>query len=160
MTASAKVGGQRSDAAALLLRLGIGSIFVFAGLQKVAGGGVAAVAFFDDLGVPAPQLVAPAIGYLELIGGGLLLIGAATRLISTLFALEMLVAIPLSRLPLAVAEGSVAGGFGAVRLELLILIAAVCLILLGSGRWSADNAVFALIPGRRQDRTEREGRSG
>lgn len=154
MTTSSRAAGRlRCDAVALLLRLGIGSIFLFAGLQKVAGGGVAAIAYFDDLGVPAPALVAPAIGYLELIGGGSLLIGAATRWLAVLFAIEMMVAIPLARLSLAASESSITGAFGAVRLEILVLIAAICLIFLGSGRWSADELLAASMhSGRRAAR--------
>lgn len=47
------------------------------------------------MGVPAPELMAPAIMWLELIGGVLLIIGVATRIVGILFALNMLGAIAL-----------------------------------------------------------------
>jgi len=87
---------------------------------------------------------------LELIGGGSLLIGAATRWLAVLSAIEMMVATPLARLSLAASESSITGAFGAVGLEILVLIAATCLIILGSGRWSADGLLAASMHSERR----------
>lgn len=48
--------------------------------------------FFQSLGIPAPGIMAPAIGALELFGGILLILGLATRLTGLLLAANMLTA--------------------------------------------------------------------
>jgi putative oxidoreductase len=129
----------------LLLRLGIGPIFFFTGLQKVLPGTAATVDYFSQLGIPWPEVLGPFVSYLELIGAVMVLVGLMTRLFSALFICEMLVAILVVRLPIAVAAGSIADGFAALRLEYLIAVAASCLGLLGGGRWSLDAVARRLI---------------
>ena len=51
------------------------------------------VAFFADLGIPAPQLQAPLAATTEFVCGGLILLGLATRLASLPLIGTMLVAI-------------------------------------------------------------------
>ena len=123
----------------LLLRLGVGLIFLFSGLQKVLPGTAATVAYFSDLGIPWPGLLGPFVSYLELFGAVLLTMGLLTRLVSALFFCEMLVALLVVRIPIAADADSVADAFAAVRLEVLIAIVASCLVLLGGGRWSLDS---------------------
>ncbi len=48
--------------------------------------------YFADLGIPAPGLTAPFISTLELVGGILLALGLASRLIAFLLTCNMLVA--------------------------------------------------------------------
>jgi putative oxidoreductase len=126
---------------ALLLRIGLGLTFLFAGLEKVLGGIGAVVAYFRDIGIPWPEGLAPFVAYLELVGGIGLLIGVVTRPIGVLLAAEMAVAILVVRLPAALDEPSVASGFAAIRLEMMLAIGAICLVLLGAGRWSIDAAL-------------------
>jgi putative oxidoreductase len=113
-------------------------VFLFAGLQKVLPGTTATVAYFTRLGIPWPDLLGPFIGYLELVGGLLLVVGLLTRLLSALFISEMVVAILVERLPIAAQADSVADAFSVLRLELLIIVGASSLLLMGAGRWSLD----------------------
>ncbi len=71
--------------APVVLRLGIGLTFFFAGLGKVLGGVDNVARFFARLGIPLPGLMGPLIAYLELLGGLALLGGGLTRLVSLLF---------------------------------------------------------------------------
>lgn len=48
--------------------------------------------FFSSLGIPAPGVMAPAVSCLEFVGGILLILGLATRVIGLLLAGNMLVA--------------------------------------------------------------------
>ena len=68
--------GQRvaADASALLIRLTIGQAFLLTGLGKLRNHERTAD-FFASLGIPAAGLQAWFIGGLEMIGGGLLLLG-------------------------------------------------------------------------------------
>lgn len=127
-----------TDLSRLLLRFGLGLTFLFTGLQKVLPGTGTTVAYFSELGIPWAELLGPLISYLELFGAILLIAGLLTRLVSALFICEMLVALLVVRLPIAVDADSVADAFAAVRLETLMAIVASCLVLLGGGRWSLD----------------------
>jgi putative oxidoreductase len=123
---------------ALLLRLGLGLTFLFAGLEKVLGGIDGVVVYFGDIGIPWPEALAPFVAYLELLGGVALLIGLLARPTGVLLAAEMVTAILVVRLPDALQQGSLASGFGAVRLEVMLAVGAICVALLGAGRWSID----------------------
>jgi putative oxidoreductase len=62
-----------------IARLVVGWVFVSSGWGKLHNlDGV--VAFFRDLGIPAPELQAPFVAGTELVCGALLLAGLATRL--------------------------------------------------------------------------------
>jgi putative oxidoreductase len=132
------------DVSRLLLRFGVGLIFLFTGIQKVLPGTAATVDYFSQLGIPWPTLLGPFVSYLELLGAFLLILGLLTRLLSALFISEMLVVLLVVRLPIAVDADSVVDAFAALRLELLIALAAGCLVLLGGGRWSLDAVVGRL----------------
>jgi putative oxidoreductase len=121
-----------------MLRVGVGMVFLFAGLQKVLPGTGATVAYFTRLGIPWPDLLGPFVSYLELVGALLLILGLLTRLLSALFTSEMVVAILVERLPIATQANSVADAFSVLRLELLIIVVASSLLLMGGGRWSLD----------------------
>lgn len=130
-----------TEASRLLLRVGVGMIFLFAGLQKVLPGSTGTIEYFTRLGIPWPDLLGPFVSYLELVGGLLLVIGLATRLLSALFISEMAVAILVERLPIAAQADSVADAFAVVRLELLIIVVTGSLLLMGGGRWSVDAVI-------------------
>jgi putative oxidoreductase len=140
-----------TDLAALLLRLALGVVFLFSGLDKVLHGTAGMVGYFADLGVPWPELLGPFVSYLELLGALLLFAGLLTRPIAVLLAADMAVAILVVRLPVASAADSVVDAVAAIRLELLLLVAAACLALLGGGRWSVDRA-FVILRRRREER--------
>ncbi len=129
----------------LILRFGVGLIFLFDGLQKVLPGTAATVAYFSQLGIPSPELLGPFISYLELFGSLLLMAGLMTRLVSALFICEMVVAILVVRLPIAAAADSIADAVVTVRLEVLIAADAACLVLLGGGHWSLDAAIRRFV---------------
>ena len=127
------------DQVALLLRGGLGVTFLFAGLEKTLGGTHRVVEYFRSLGIPWPELLGPFVSYLELFGGLALLLGVLTRPVSILLGLEMIVAIVTARAEDALAGPGIAVGFRAIRLEMMLAIAAACLALAGPGRKSVDS---------------------
>lgn len=145
----------RSDTTAnlvpLLLRLGVGLTFFFAGLDKVLGGTAGVAGFFGSLGVPLPQLMAPFISYLELLGDLALLLGLLARPIALLLAADMLVALLLVAIPSAMETPSIALGWNNLRVEFLLLVSCLTLSLSGSGQISID----ALIQGQGRSRNSR-----
>ena len=99
--------------------------------------------FVDSLGVPAPDLIAYLVTYLEFIGGIALILGLATRYVAALFVIEMVFTIMLVKVDVGLIAPE--GGPGA-ELDILILAIALSLVLTGAGRWSAD----AFLVGRRR----------
>ena len=124
--------------APVLLRLGVGLTFFFAGLEKVVRGPDYVIPYFSEFGIVWPEISGPMVSYFELIGAICLLLGLGTRLLGVLFACEMLVVLAVVRMPDAAVADSVVDAFVNLRLELLIALAATSLALLGAGRWSVD----------------------
>ena len=132
----------------LILRLMAGGVFLWEGILKFvyANQGVGR---FTKLGIPSPHLTATFIGYLEIVGGLLLLTGLMTRLIAIPFIAEMIVAIlstkislylGTSHLPLPPSPPQV--GLWAVlheiRSEYAQLLTVIFLLVNGPGKWSLD----------------------
>jgi len=140
--------GSYAHLAPLVLRLGIGLTFFFAGLGKVLGGTAGVAGFFGSLGIPLPGVMAPFVSYLELIGGLALILGVLTRVFSLLFVGNMLVALLLVGIPAFLGAESIPAGWSELRTELLLLLGSLALALLGPGLLSLDAAFFGERPER------------
>ena len=134
--------------ATLLIRLMAGSVFLWEGILKFVYTNQG-VGRFTKLGFPVPHFTATADGWLEIIGGVLLLTGFMTRLIAVPFIIEMIVAtastkislyLGTSPLPLPPVPPQI--GFWAVlhevRSEYAQLLNCAFLLLVGPGSWSID----------------------
>jgi putative oxidoreductase len=132
----------------LLLRLMAGGVFFWEGILKFVYVNQG-VGRFTKLGIPFPHFTAAFVGYLEIVGGMLLLTGLLTRLIAIPFVVEMIVAIlstkislylGTSPLPLPPAPPQV--GFWAVlhevRSDYAQILTAIFLLINGPGKWSLD----------------------
>src|SRR6266404_8543192 len=86
-------------ASTLLLRLMAGGVFLWEGILKFVYVNQG-VGRFTKLGMPFPHLTADFVGYLEIVGGLLLLSGLLTRLIAIPFIIEMIVAILSTKISL------------------------------------------------------------
>ena len=137
------------DLAAFALRLGVGSTFAFAGLEKVVRGPAFVVPYFSSLGIPWPDVTGPLIGAFELVGGLALILGILARVIAAAFVAEMVVAVLVARLPEAAGAGSVVEAFTVVRLELLLVITSIAITALGAGRWTLGRVIVPLFDRRR-----------
>lgn len=76
----------------LSTRLILGYIFLTSGWGKLNNLSQV-IEFFTQLGIPAPQLQAPFIALLELIGGAGIMLGLGTQIFSFLLACTMFVAL-------------------------------------------------------------------
>src|SRR5215472_7778481 len=79
-------------ASTLLLRLMAGGVFLWEGILKFVYVNQG-VGRFTKLGMPFPHFTAGFVGWLEIVGGLLLLSGLMTRVIAIPFIIEMMVAI-------------------------------------------------------------------
>jgi len=86
-------------ASVLFLRLMAGGVFLWEGILKFVYVNQG-VGRFTKLGMPFPHLTANFVGYLEIVGGLLLLSGLMTRLIAIPFIIEMIVAILSTKISL------------------------------------------------------------
>lgn len=144
--------------AVLLIRLMAGSVFLWEGIMKFVYPNQG-VGRFTKLGFPAPHFTAIADGWLEIIGGLLLLTGLLTRVIAVPFIIEMLVAMASTKIPLYLGTSPLPLppvppqiGFWAVlheiRSEFAQLFCCGFLLLVGPGRWSLDALLERARPGK------------
>jgi putative oxidoreductase len=117
-----------------LLRLAVGVVFLYHGFTKVSDLGKSS-GNFVHMGFPG--WVAYLIGPLELIGGGLLVLGLLTRLFGLLLAGDMLVALVKVSLP----RGSITQ-VGRYELVMLLAAAAFTLFAFGGGPVALDRVLF------------------
>ena len=134
--------------ATLLLRIMAGSVFLWEGILKFvyANQGVGR---FTKLGMPFPAVTASFVGTLEIVGGSLLLLGLATRLIAIPLVIEMVVAILSTKislflgtsplpLPPALPTVGIWAVLHEVRSEWAQLLVCAFLFRAGPGRLSVD----------------------
>jgi len=122
----------------LVLRVVVGLIFVAHGAQKIFEYTLpGTIGSFADMGVPLPEIAAPFVAFIELIGGALLALGLFTRPVGILLAVDMIVAIVAVHLPAGLWVGE--GGYEFVA---VLGVAALALAFTGAGRFSIDGAVL------------------
>ena len=126
------------DLGLLIARIALGVIFAAHGYQKVFGMGVGNVTgMFSGLGIPLAEVVGPFVAFLELIGGVLLALGAFTRIVGLLLAIDMLVAALLVH-----ASAGIFIDQGGWELVGALGAGALALAAAGAGRFSADAVVL------------------
>jgi putative oxidoreductase len=123
--------------APLLARLAVGLLFMSTGWGKVHS--ISKVTeFFESLHIPAPGFNAVLVGYSELIGGALLVLGLVTRLAAIPLIVSMVIAILTAKL------GDLHNVFDLVGFdEFTYLVVLVMIVLLGPGSVALDAVVFA-----------------
>ena len=135
-------------ASVLFLRLMAGGVFLWEGILKFVYVNQG-VGRFTKLGMPFPHFTADFVGYLEIVGGLLLLSGLMTRLIAIPFIIEMIVAILSTKIsmylgtsPLPLPPSPPQVGMWAVlhevRSEYAQLLTSAFLLINGPGKWSLD----------------------
>jgi putative oxidoreductase len=120
-----------------ILRIVAGVVFFMHGWQKIQMGHDGVTGFFGGMGIPAPSLMAWLVTLLETGGAILLILGALTRLVTPLFAIDMLTAL----FTVHISKGFFATS-GGYELVLLLAGVAVTLAIAGPGAPSVD-AVLA-----------------
>jgi uncharacterized membrane protein YphA (DoxX/SURF4 family) len=100
-----RLASTNAPAAVLLIRLAVGFIFVSEAIQKFLFPAVQGVGRFVEIGIPAPEIMAPFVGGLEIGCGALLLAGFMTRLAAIPLSIIMLVAIATTKIPFLAKSG-------------------------------------------------------
>ncbi len=127
----------RAPAAAVLIRIAVGAVFLSEGIQKFLFPAQVGAGRFARIGLPAPELLAPFVGAFEAACGAAVLAGLLTRLASVPLAVIMVVAIVTTKLPILTDRGFWAMAHDA-RTDWSMLLGALFLIVAGAGPWSID----------------------
>lgn len=139
-----------APAAVFLIRLLVGGVFLSEGLQKFLFADALGAGRFAKIGIPAPQVMGPFVGSVEIVCGILLLLGLLTRLAAIPLLITICVALVTTKLPVLLGH-SVLGvslpklasyGFWSTlheaRADLSMLFCLLFLLLVGAGIWSLD----------------------
>ncbi len=123
--------------APFIVRLMVGCVFVSEGLQKFLFSDSLGIGRFIKIGIPAPEVMAPFVGVVEIVCGLLVLLGLFTRLASIPLIIDMLVAISTTKLPILLDKGFWAMAHEA-RTDWSMLLGSLFLLIVGGGRWSLE----------------------
>lgn len=126
-----------TPAAALAVRLGVGMVFLLEGIKKFLFAADWGVGRFIKIGIPAPQIMAPFVGIVEVLCGALLVIGLLTRLASIPLLVDISVAIMSTKVPILMQRGFWAMEADA-RTDYAMLMGLIYLLFAGAGPWSVD----------------------
>lgn len=138
----------------LVIRLLVGWVFLAEGIFKFTRPEALGIGRFAKIGFGAPGVVAPFVGWVEIICGSLILAGFFTRLASVPLIIDIIVAIVTTKLPILIGHGfwgladPTAKPFGwgtmlhEARTDISMLLGLVFLLIAGAGRWSVDAAII------------------
>jgi putative oxidoreductase len=121
-----------------LVRLMVGGVFLTEGIQKFLFADALGVGRFIKIGIPAPQIMAPFVGVVEILFGTLLLLGLFTRLATIPLLINILVAIATTKIPMLLESGFWKAAHES-RVDASMVLGLIALLLVGAGRWSLDN---------------------
>jgi putative oxidoreductase len=137
--------------ATLLVRLLVGAVFLPEGIQKLLFPDAQGAGRFAKIGIPAPDVIGPFVGGVEIVCGSLLLIGLLTRLAAIPLIIDISVAIISTKLPILLGHGiwrfslpKLANyGFWSMaheaRTDFCMLVGSLFLLIVGAGKkWSVD----------------------
>jgi putative oxidoreductase len=121
----------------LFVRVVLGGLFVWHGIDKFDVGLSMIEDMFDLWGVPLPGLAAPAVAVIEIVGGLALIAGFMTRVVSMVLGVVMLGALFWVKQDVGLIPMDAAGA----ELDLAYLAGFVALVCTGPGRFSVDAAI-------------------
>lgn len=149
-TAVERLLSSNAPRAVILVRIAVGLVFVSEGIQKFLYPDALGAGRFAKIGIPAPEVMGPFVGVIEIVCGSLFLAGLVTRLAAIPLIIIMLVAIASTKVPILLghgyflfAEPSI-GRHGwwsmlhEARTDLSMLLGSMFLLIVGAGTWSLD----------------------
>jgi putative oxidoreductase len=139
-----------SPAAIFFIRVMVGCVFLSEGIQKFLFSESLGVGRFVKIGIPAPEIMAPFVGVVEIVCGALILFGLLTRLAAIPLLINISVAVLTTKLPMLLNNGFWKMAHEA-RTDFSMLLGLLFLLIVGGGQWSLD--------GVRTKRAEDLGRS-
>jgi putative oxidoreductase len=145
-----RLASTRAPASVVLIRVMVGLVFSTEGIQKFLYSDELGVGRFVKIGIPSPEVLAPFVGCLEMICGGLLILGLLTRLATIPLIAIISTAIVSTKIPMLLGHGF--WGFALAKLphygflsmmheartDVSMLLGLLFLLIVGAGAWSVD----------------------
>ena len=131
------------------MRAAVAFVFVTEGMQKFLYPDALGVGRFAKIGIPAPGVMAPFVGVVEIGGGLLVLVGLLARLGAFALLVDMVVAIISTMIPILIGHGflgfadpTTRTGFWGMaheaRTDVTMLRCCAFLVTVGAGSMSLD----------------------
>lgn len=139
--------------------MAVAIVFVSEGIQKFLYSAALGAGRFAKIGIPAPEVMGPFIGFIEIACGALVLAGLLTRVAALLLLADMTVALLSTKLPILIGHGywrfaAPSGGktglwamLHEARTDLSMWLSCLFLLIVGAGARSID----AHVSGRHSD---------
>jgi uncharacterized membrane protein YphA (DoxX/SURF4 family) len=152
-----RVLATRAAASVILIRILVGWVFLTEGVGKFLYPAEQAAGRFAKIpSIPAPQIMGPFVGGVEIIFGTLILLGLFTRAAAIPLLIDISVAILSTKLPILMghsyglpqlAHYDLWGMLHEARTDFSMWLGLVYLLIVGGGAWSLD-AVLTRQPKR------------
>jgi len=123
--------------ATILVRILVGCVFLSEGIQKFLFPAALGAGRFAKIGIAAPQFFGPFVGVVEIVCGGLLILGLLTRLAAIPLLIDITVAIIATKIPILEKSGFWAAMHEA-RTDFCMWFGLLFLLIVGAGPWSLD----------------------
>lgn len=136
-----------SPRAVLLIRLGVGAVFLSEGIQKFLFPAALGAGRFAKIGLPAPDFLAYFVAVFEVTCGPLVLVGLLARLAAIPLITIMLVAIASTKISNLLNEGFWRMAHE-TRTDYSMLLGSISLLVTGAGEWSLDGILSRRMRGR------------
>jgi putative oxidoreductase len=142
-----------APAAVILIRILVGAVFLEEGIQKFLFPELMGAGRFARIGIPAPGVMGPFVGSVEVICGTLLLLGCVTRLAALILFVNISVAILSTKVPILLGHDywlfhvAKLGRYGfwsmasEARTDLSMWLGSLFLLVVGAGSWSVDGVL-------------------
>jgi putative oxidoreductase len=121
----------------ILIRFLTGTVFFLEGIKKFLFPGDWGVGRFVKIGIPAPEVLAPFVGAVEIVCGFLVLWGLFTRLAAIPLIIVISVAIATTKIPILLNSGFWPMEDHA-RTDYSMLMGLLFLLVIGGGKLSLD----------------------
>jgi len=143
--------------ATILIRLMVGGVFLSEGIQKFFYPDALGVGRFAKIGIPGPEIMGPFVGVVEIVCGGLLLVGLLTRLAAVPLLINISVAIVSTKVPILLGQGFWTFtlrklshyGFWSMmhesRTDFCMWLGLVFLLIVGAGSLSLDTSMARTV---------------
>ena len=144
-----------APASVILIRIAVGAVFLSEGIQKFLFPNELGAGRFIKIGIPAPEVMGPFVGLVEIVCGSLIIVGLLTRLAAILLIIDMCVALISTKLPILLGHGfwrfslSKLSSYGfwsmahEARSDFAMLLGSILLLIGGAGAWSLDAQLAA-----------------
>ena len=141
-----------SSRPAALIRLLVGWVFLVEGILKFLWADELGAGRFASIGIPAPHVMGPFVGVVEIVCGALVIVGLFTRLAAVPLLIDISVAIASTKIPILLGHGywrfslpklkhyGVLSMLHEARTDFSMVLGLLFILIIGAGALSIDAA--------------------